>query len=331
MERIIATCTIASLLLWTGFVPVSFAQVASDTPPDSSPVVEVVNVDMPPAGSTTVPDTQQQADASTTTTTEVVVPDATTTPTQEGSNPQNASSSPLIQGAESGQDAVLAPPTDASTTISTSTPSDTQADATDTPPVADATSSDMQQPQDQTPPTELPQEQNPSPQETQEQPVVQQDNPPPVVVAPADLAPDPEYVFSVHTGKRIDTKRVVKKGVMVGKNIITTDVVETVSALPTISADNTNGVLNVSGSCTDKYYAILVFKNPEDYERDRNAYIVNRSYPCTTGSFSVTLSDLPPTLPDGTYYVMVGSQGDWGPWTPITGLSEVQINNNQHN
>jgi len=338
MKHSIAFATIVSLILWSGPVSVLYAEEATDTPIIVTPaeVIAPIVETLPPQTFTestgTLPETLPPQETLPNPLPEIIpVPtEATSTDTQEGSNPQNASSSPYLQGAEGGQEAVPPTDTNASTTISTSTPEVIPEEIL--PPVDEllppnATSTEVLPPQEElvVPPDEPQQEPEVTP-PPQEQPLVE---PVAVQISMEELAPEPEYVFSVKTGKRMDTKRLIKKNVLVGQKVVTTDVEETVTALPSISPDNATGVMNISGACSDKYYTVLLYKNAVDYERDRRAYVVNKAYPCEGGAFNYELSDLPPTLPSGTYYVLIGSQGDSGPWVPITGLTEVDITNKQ--
>lgn len=99
-----------------------------------------------------------------------------------------------------------------------------------------------------------------------------------------------------------------------------------VTNVPTLSADNTEGVLDVSGSCADKYFVVLIYANKEDYDKNPSSYIFNKAFDCKGGSYDYSLKDLPESLPDGTYYLLIGGQGDSGSWSPITALITIIIN-----
>ncbi len=135
----------------------------------------------------------------------------------------------------------------------------------------------------------------------------------PVAVIEMKADVDPAYVVSL-SGKTIPTK---KRGV-----IGTSDL--TVQAH--MDVDAATGVLTVSGTCASPYFVVLIFKNQTDYEMDPRSFIVNRAYPCVNGAYSYSIDRLPPTLQNGTYYLMIGEQGERGPWTPATGLTEIAIN-----
>ncbi len=134
-----------------------------------------------------------------------------------------------------------------------------------------------------------------------------------------DAAPQPEFTFAL-TGKQIPTIRKVesKDG--------STVTVEAIAAPITSRVDNVKGEVAVSGQCTDAYFVVLLFKNANDYADDPRSYIVNRAYPCVGGAFSYSIADLPSTLPNGNYYLLVGEEGSKGSWKPITSQTEITIN-----
>lgn len=142
------------------------------------------------------------------------------------------------------------------------------------------------------------------------------------VVPIEDVTPKPEYTFAL-TGKHIPSKRHMKSPDGIS------DTQQTVTAPLVPKLDNTTGTVQISGQCSDAYFVVLLFKNQDDYANDPRSYIVNRAYPCSGGSFSYSISDLPGTLPDGAYYLLVGQEGERGTWTPITSLTEITINRNQ--
>ncbi len=140
---------------------------------------------------------------------------------------------------------------------------------------------------------------------------------PPVTITAADLEPEPEFAFQL-TGKRIAAKRIAERGA--------SRVVEQISAPLATEVDNAKGEMRIAGACADAYYVVLIFRNQDDYANDPRSYIVNRAYPCENGGFSYAIADLPESLGSGTYYLLVGAQGQTGAWKPITELTEVTIN-----
>lgn len=239
---------------------------------------------------------------------------STSTPIQDTANTQDTVDAGLLQGASNPEDLATTTVTVDSKEAS-STPLTLEASSTpESLPLDESTTLDVVaedvQPADATEP-ELVAESAPAPEpETL--------RPEPISVA--DLAPKPEYSFSM-TGKRVDAKRVVRD--QSGKERLT-DVAQTLS--PEI--DNTTGVMQVSGTCSNTYFVILLFKNQDDYLRDPKSYIVDKAFPCVNGSFTYRIADLPDALPGGTYYLLVGEEGERGPWAAITDLTEVTINRN---
>lgn len=151
----------------------------------------------------------------------------------------------------------------------------------------------------------------------------------PILISLEEMEPTPDYVFSVNTGKQIPTKKRIRHETRDrSNNLVITETEQTVSAVPTITADNTEGVMDISGACASTYYVVLIYKQESDYDRDRSSYVINKAYPCEGGAFSYKVQDLPLTLKNGTYYVLIGEQGDSGPWSPVTALTQVEIQRN---
>ncbi|MDB5266446.1 MAG: hypothetical protein JWN89_261 [Parcubacteria group bacterium] len=88
-----------------------------------------------------------------------------------------------------------------------------------------------------------------------------------------------------------------------------------------------NGVLEVSGACTDPYYVVLLYKSADDYDKSPASYIFNKAFDCVGGRYSYAISDLPKDLASGTYYLLVGGQGAKGGWKPISSLAPIAITN----
>ncbi|TAL49532.1 hypothetical protein EPN83_00060 [Patescibacteria group bacterium] len=106
---------------------------------------------------------------------------------------------------------------------------------------------------------------------------------------------------------------------------------QTIAATPALTPDDTLGALDISGSCSDPYFVILVYAQPEDYDTNPSSYIFNKAYPCVSGSYSYSLKELPSTLPSGTYYLLVGGQGSEGSWKPVSALVPIDIKNEHGN
>ncbi len=120
---------------------------------------------------------------------------------------------------------------------------------------------------------------------------------------------EPDYVIAL-SGKQVPTK--IAPG-------------NAVEALST-TVDTQSGMLNLSGTCSEKFYVVLVYRTAEDYDADPSSYVVNRAYPCEGGSFTYKIDELPNTIPNGTYYLLIGEQGARGGWKPVTPMTEITIN-----
>ncbi len=238
------------------------------------------------------------------------------------------STTPIIVPNEPGDsDTIPLPPPDTSTTtpVATSTPPDTSDPAaTSTPPIP-ADSGATLPPSDPTP-------------------TVADEPPPPNVVTITQIMEDPSLQavaqlketkadkYTIAVQEKLDSKYAFTVKGSIAANE-TPDwqggdkdrVSKKVTATPLISADNVEGVLRVSGICSAKYFVIILYSNKEDYNVNPASYILNKAFDCVAGRYDYSIKDLPNTLADGTYYLLVASQGDTGPWTPITALVPINI------
>lgn len=147
------------------------------------------------------------------------------------------------------------------------------------------------------------------------------------VTAVENTEPEPEFSFSV-SSKSIATKKNPKWREEAGESVAS----GVVSSVPSVEADNTEGTLDISGQCTDKYFVILLYKNPEDYDTSPSSYIYNKAFDCVAGKYTYSLDQLPESLGDGLYYLLIGGQGDTGSWYPTSALVPINIKkqNNTH-
>ena len=129
-----------------------------------------------------------------------------------------------------------------------------------------------------------------------------------------ELKPKQEYTLALD-GSALTTTEEVKDG----KDKKITDV-------PLTSLDSEESILTVSGSCDDPYYVVLIYKDEKDYSSNRSSYIFNKAFDCTNGQYSYSISELPPDLDNGRYYLLVGGQGNEGTWRPISAMVPITIN-----
>lgn len=74
-------------------------------------------------------------------------------------------------------------------------------------------------------------------------------------------------------------------------------------------------IISVSGTCRDKYYAILVFESNDDYRKEPGAAQSNRAFACNaSGLFSAEMDLRDINLSSGSYYLFVADQGSTGSW-----------------
>jgi hypothetical protein len=104
-----------------------------------------------------------------------------------------------------------------------------------------------------------------------------------------------------------------------------TDAEAKVTASANISIQDESKILNVSGACDDPYFVVLIYKDAEGYNTNPSSYIYNRAYPCENKQYSYDLSNLPFSLESGTFYLLIASQGDKGPWRPISAMTPIGI------
>lgn len=141
-----------------------------------------------------------------------------------------------------------------------------------------------------------------------------------------NLTPKSEFSFRIGAGK-IAAKAHIKS---TSKNKSSNQTPSTVMVNTDLNTtlDSDAGVLTLSGSCASKYYVVLLYKNADDYDLNPRSYLINKAFPCVNSSYSYSISSLPESLKNGTYYILVAEQSDEGAWTPITSLTPIDINKN---
>jgi hypothetical protein len=116
------------------------------------------------------------------------------------------------------------------------------------------------------------------------------------------------------TGRVVPTERSYAEGL----------IIEKVTQLPVIIPSETGERL--MGACDDEEVVIALYKKVEEYTADPNATITTRVRLCVNGSYSYALRDLPASLPDGKYYLLVSQRfGSGFPQTPLSALAEVVL------
>jgi hypothetical protein len=83
--------------------------------------------------------------------------------------------------------------------------------------------------------------------------------------------------------------------------------------------------LTVSGECRSPYFVLLTYRGTDDYIERPQTFASNYAGSCSGGTFSYTMSHLPIDTPRDVYYLLIGEQGDRGPWIPVTNLLPIEI------
>lgn len=139
-----------------------------------------------------------------------------------------------------------------------------------------------------------------------------------------ELEPKKEFVLGV-VGTSIAAKQKPswQKNDLEEKNK-TKESLKVVDNVPQITTNPDTGTITISGVCASPYYAIMVYRRADDYDKDPASYVINRSYPCELGAYSYTLTDIPPSLQTGTYYLLIAEQ-DKGAWRPTSAVIPITI------
>ncbi len=138
-----------------------------------------------------------------------------------------------------------------------------------------------------------------------------------------EFEPNKEFTFEL-AGKKIPTKEDPDWTKVQGEGV--DEISKQVGKSPAISLDDTIGALEVSGACSDPYFVVLIYRNPEDYDKSPSSYIFNKAESCVNGSYFYSISSLPKSLESGKFYLLIAGQGESGPWKPISALVPITIN-----
>lgn len=95
--------------------------------------------------------------------------------------------------------------------------------------------------------------------------------------------------------------------------------------MPEVSISADSMTLTVSGSCKLPYFVVATYRSPQDYVSHPRSFASNFADACTGGHFSYVVSHLPVDTAPGTYFLLLGEQGDDGPWHATTSLIPIII------
>lgn len=89
-----------------------------------------------------------------------------------------------------------------------------------------------------------------------------------------------------------------------------------------ISTKDGSKSLVVSGSCKDKFYVVLLYRNREDYSKNPSSAVYNSAFECD-GAINHRLET--ENLTGGDYWLLIGEQGDAGTWIPVSDLRKISL------
>ena len=89
-----------------------------------------------------------------------------------------------------------------------------------------------------------------------------------------------------------------------------------------VSTKNGSQTLFISGSCKDKFYVILLYRNREDYAKNPSSAVYNSAFECD-GTINHRLET--ENLTGGDYWLLIGEQGNKGTWIPVSDLKKIKL------
>lgn len=89
-----------------------------------------------------------------------------------------------------------------------------------------------------------------------------------------------------------------------------------------VVTENGSKALVIFGSCRDKFYVVLLYRNREDYAKNPSLAVYNSAFECT-GTINHRLET--ENLTGGDYWLLIGEQGDTGTWIPISDLRKIKV------
>lgn len=139
--------------------------------------------------------------------------------------------------------------------------------------------------------------------------------------------PSAPVVSTVETAVPMPVAKVKRLAYALGSSATSTVVYGDANPLPmpevSISADSMS--LTISGTCSQPYFVVATYRSPRDYVDRPRSFASNYADHCANGRFSYTLEHLPSDTPPGTYFLLLGEQGEEGPWHATTSLIPIII------
>lgn len=98
-----------------------------------------------------------------------------------------------------------------------------------------------------------------------------------------------------------------------------------VSKSPNIKVADSGKSLEISGSCHEEYFVVLLWKNTEDYINHPGAFASNFADLCRDQKFSYDLGSISKETLDGDYFILIAEEDENNPWVPASGLIPIKI------
>lgn len=93
----------------------------------------------------------------------------------------------------------------------------------------------------------------------------------------------------------------------------------------TIKESQDGSSLVVKGDCSSAYYVVLMFRGATDYRDRPSSAVTNVAHPCEKGSFTYDHNGIPADTAPGDYFLLIGEEGETGPWIPRSALIPIHI------
>lgn len=89
-----------------------------------------------------------------------------------------------------------------------------------------------------------------------------------------------------------------------------------------VSTKDSSRNLVISGSCKDKFYVVLLYRNRDDYTKNPSSAVYNSAFECD-GTINYRLET--ENITGGDYWLLIGEQGNTGTWIPISDLRKISL------
>ncbi len=95
--------------------------------------------------------------------------------------------------------------------------------------------------------------------------------------------------------------------------------------VPKVTVGESGLSMSVRGTCTKPYFVVLTYRSVEEFTKKPRSFVSNYAGNCVSGTFSYDMSQMPVDTKPGTYYLVVGEQGEEGSWVPASALLPILI------